>query len=494
MERASITSLSPLLLLLLSTTVSIVAGELRRVCYYTNWSQYRKGAGKFLPSDIDPQLCTHICFAFAKVTNYKLQPAEWNDKSTPWSKGLYEQVNDLKTRNPQLKTLLSYLRAGNAPCHTTKRVKDFLSDEGVDLMDWPPQSSNLNPIENECQQAFERESNRTGKPRLLLTAAVPAGKIQIDAGYDIKSLHLYVDFFNVMTYDYHGAWENKTGHISPFRASSNDSSKSANFNVEWTMRYWREQGAPVSKLNLGLPFYGRSFTLADPNKNGTNAPVTGKGTAGEFTGEAGFLAYYEICQMIQRGATIKRLSDEKVPYLVLGNQWVGYDDPESLYMKVEWAKQSNFSGIFVWAMDLDDFIGTCPGNESYILMKTVIRAAKGEPQIIPSTTETSTTKTSTIKPSTIKSSTIKTPSKKLTTATETTTTETTTAETTTGTTNDDTVGFCVGKPDKLYAVPQQCDFFYQCNAGNTYLMKCPPGTVFNPQISICDHAFNVPGC
>uniref|UniRef100_A0A0L8GIQ9 Uncharacterized protein n=1 Tax=Octopus bimaculoides TaxID=37653 RepID=A0A0L8GIQ9_OCTBM len=361
MERASITSLSPLLLLLLSTTVSIVAGELRRVCYYTNWSQYRKGAGKFLPSDIDPQLCTHICFAFAKVTNYKLQPAEWNDKSTPWSKGLYEQVNDLKTRNPQLKTLL-------------------------------------------------------------------------------------------------------------------------------------EQGAPVSKLNLGLPFYGRSFTLADPNKNGTNAPVTGKGTAGEFTGEAGFLAYYEICQMIQRGATIKRLSDEKVPYLVLGNQWVGYDDPESLYMKVEWAKQSNFSGIFVWAMDLDDFIGTCPGNESYILMKTVIRAAKGEPQIIPSTTETSTTKTSTIKPSTIKSSTIKTPSKKLTTATETTTTETTTAETTTGTTNDDTVGFCVGKPDKLYAVPQQCDFFYQCNAGNTYLMKCPPGTVFNPQISICDHAFNVPGC
>lgn len=60
------------------------------------------------------------------------------------------------------------------------------------------------------------------------------------------------------------------------------------------MRYWVKQGAPVSKLNLGLPFYGRSFTLDDPSKNGLMAPVTVGGNAGEYTGEAGFLAYYEV--------------------------------------------------------------------------------------------------------------------------------------------------------------------------------------------------------
>ena len=32
---------------------------------------------------------------------------------------------------------------------------------------------------------FSRESMRSGKPKLLVTAAVAAGKSKIDAGYDV---------------------------------------------------------------------------------------------------------------------------------------------------------------------------------------------------------------------------------------------------------------------------------------------------------------------
>ena len=35
-----------------------------------------------------------------------------------------------------------------APCHTTKRVKQYLTEENIDVMDWPAQSPYLNPIEN----------------------------------------------------------------------------------------------------------------------------------------------------------------------------------------------------------------------------------------------------------------------------------------------------------------------------------------------------------
>lgn len=59
-----------------------------RVCYYTNWSQYRKGIARFVPEDIDVKLCTHLIYAFAKLDGYKLAAVEWNDDTTPWSKGM----------------------------------------------------------------------------------------------------------------------------------------------------------------------------------------------------------------------------------------------------------------------------------------------------------------------------------------------------------------------------------------------------------------------
>ena len=54
-------------------------GDYKRVCYYTNWSQYRPGKGKYTVDDIDPRLCTHVIYAFAKVINSEIQMVEWND-------------------------------------------------------------------------------------------------------------------------------------------------------------------------------------------------------------------------------------------------------------------------------------------------------------------------------------------------------------------------------------------------------------------------------
>ena len=60
----------------------------KRVCYYTNWSQYRKGIARFVPENIDVNICTHLIYAFAKLEGNQLAPVEWNDDTTPWSKGM----------------------------------------------------------------------------------------------------------------------------------------------------------------------------------------------------------------------------------------------------------------------------------------------------------------------------------------------------------------------------------------------------------------------
>lgn len=133
------------------------------------------------------------------------------------------------------------------------------------------------------------------KPRgLLLSAAVSASKIVIDMAYDVPHFVRHLDWIAVMAYDYHGSWENVTGHIAPLYRHPSDGSLF--LNVNFSMRYWLDKGVPGDKIILGVPAYGQSFTLserAQSNAPGFHAETTGPGQPGRFTKSAGFLAYYE---------------------------------------------------------------------------------------------------------------------------------------------------------------------------------------------------------
>lgn len=85
-----------------------VEKEPKIVCYYTNWAQYRPKPGTYLPADIDPNLCTHLIIAFAKINAaYELEAFEWNDESTEWSEGTYQKIVNLKRINKNLKVLVA---------------------------------------------------------------------------------------------------------------------------------------------------------------------------------------------------------------------------------------------------------------------------------------------------------------------------------------------------------------------------------------------------
>ena len=51
----------------------------RVICYYTNWGELRPGEGRFSVQDIDPNLCTHIIYSFAKVQGNGLAITEGTD-------------------------------------------------------------------------------------------------------------------------------------------------------------------------------------------------------------------------------------------------------------------------------------------------------------------------------------------------------------------------------------------------------------------------------
>ena len=146
------------------------------------------------------------------------------------------------------------------------------------------------------REAFESESAQTGKDRLLITMAVPASLEYAEKGFDVESLNRDLDFFNLLTYDYHSSYEPAVNHHSPlFRP--NDVSEfdfRAELNIDATVKFYIGAGASRDKLVLGIPTYGRSYQLVNPQAHEVGSPTEGPGEKGEGTKEDGYLAYYEV--------------------------------------------------------------------------------------------------------------------------------------------------------------------------------------------------------
>lgn len=122
----------------------------------------------------------------------------------------------------------------------------------------------------------------------LLSASVSTDPIAVDAGYDVKQLNRYLDWISLTAYDYHSRYDGQTQPIAPISTSDG-------LNIKSSVEYWIRKGASPEKLVLGMPTYGQSHTLSEPEQNGLHAPSIGLGRPGAHTGIPGTLAYYEIC-------------------------------------------------------------------------------------------------------------------------------------------------------------------------------------------------------
>ncbi|KAK9501597.1 hypothetical protein O3M35_012294 [Rhynocoris fuscipes] len=369
-----------------------LSGYYKVVCYFTNWAWYRQGKGKYLPEDIDSDLCTHILYGFA-VLDFSNLIIKAHDSWADFDNHFYERV--VKFRRKGVKVLLAlggwndsagdkYSRLVNDPNARRKFIEhavEFLLKykfDGLDL-DWEyPKcwQTNCNQGKDSDKEAFGKWVTELKqafrKHNLLLSAAVSPSKTVIDAGYDLKAMAENLDWISVMTYDYHGQWDKKTGHVAPMYEHPDDDFYY--FNMNYSINYWIDGGVPRRKLVLGMPMYGQGFTLADPNNHGLNAPAPRPAEAGEFTRAAGFLAYYEICDKIQnRGWKVVKDEEGRMgPYAYKGDQWVGFDDQETIKRKSEYIRQMDLGGGMIWALDLDDFRNTC-GQGKHPLLSTIAK-------------------------------------------------------------------------------------------------------------------------
>ncbi|CAH2245966.1 jg27815 [Pararge aegeria aegeria] len=225
------------------------------------------------------------------------------------------------------------------------QTSDFLNKydfDGLDL-DWeypgaadrdgnPEDKQGFLDLINELRVAFDD----VGKD-WLLTAAVPMTKSKLADGYDVPGLCQALDAV-------HGVYEN--------------------INVEDGLQLWVDEGCPANKLVVGIPFYGRSYVLSSSSEHDIGAPIdtaAGGADPAPYTDSRGVWAYFEICSKLkdEEGWIRKWDKDGKVPYAYRENQWVGYDDPQSVKRKMEFIKENGYLGAMTWSIDMDDFRGLC---------------------------------------------------------------------------------------------------------------------------------------
>jgi len=362
----------------------------------------------------------------------------------------------------------------------------------------------------------------------MLTAAVAAGKYTIEVAYDIPSMALYLDQLHLMSYDYHGSWETATGINSALYANPNfDKNDNLFMNTNWSLNHWISKGFPANKISLGMPLYGQGWTLANVANNGLYAPAYSGITPGPYTQQSGFWGFNELCEKRTAdptGWTTVRDSCYMTPYMYKGNQWLSYDDRDSMLVKGQYVAAMGLGGSMVWSIETDDFKGLCGGG-TFPLIKAILQGMNTANPVLPanpcnnqtttsSTTTTSTTSTTTTTVrTTTTSTTIRTPSSNVTngpsvtqstistsSSTAAPVNSTTTRSTTTTTTashTDPLAVYC--KKDGLNKDPNDCGKFYNCISNgsggwNVYSQSCAPGTVFSEVINGCAYPQNVLGC
>ncbi|MER8001545.1 glycoside hydrolase family 18 chitinase [Streptomyces sp. NPDC095613] len=361
-------------------------GSKVKLGYFTEWGIYNRNYHvKNVASSGSAEKITHINYSFGNVTGGKcamgdsfaaIEKAYTADQSVDgvadtWDqplKGNFNQLRKLKAKYPHIKVLWSFGgwtwsggfgQAVQNPAAFAQSCYDLVEDprwadvfDGIDL-DWEyPNACGLS-CDSSGPAAFKNMMQamraKFGSNNLV-TAAVTAdasagGKIEKS---DYAGAAPYMDWFNVMTYDFFGAFaaQGPTAPHSPL--TSYAGIPQAGFNSAEAIAKFKAQGVPASKLLLGIGFYGRGWTGVSQAAPGGTATGPAPGTY-----EPGIEDYKVLKNTCPPTGTVAGTS-----YAKCGSNWWSYDTPATVTSKMAWAKQQGLGGAFFW-----DFTGDTANGE-----------------------------------------------------------------------------------------------------------------------------------
>ena len=190
------------------------------------------------------------------------------------------------------------------------------------------------------------------RPGLQLTVAVGGGidKIRVTRP---DLYHPYVDAINVMTYDFHGAWDAKTNfHSALFNSPNDPSSGDARYyNSNDAIQAFLDRGVPATKLNLGMATYGRGWSGVGSGNQG----LYQSGSAANGSAGPGIETYRVLKTLAWPKYTD---SYSKARWIYDGRTFWSFDDPATIADKMAYVQVQGLGGAFLWDFSGDDAQGS----------------------------------------------------------------------------------------------------------------------------------------
>ncbi|KAI0036407.1 glycoside hydrolase superfamily [Vararia minispora EC-137] len=340
--------------------------------YFTNWGIY---GANFQPTDINPSPLTHILYAFADAsasTGTVVLTDSYADEQKhfpgdSWSEpgnnlyGCLKQLYLLKLANRNLKVLLSvggwtytntdghFNSIGSASWRSAfvssavQLVKDYGFD-GIDIdFEYPAtagQGQGFADLLTELRSSLDSLASSNGDTvPYQITAAVAAG-LSNAVYYNVPQMDKAISYWNLMAYDYAGSWltwaDNQANVYGGARTG---------VSTDKAIIWYLANGATASKINMGMPLYGRAFE----STTGLGAPYNGIGPG---TIQAGIYSYKVLplagAQVFENTTDISSYS-----YDSSSKELVSYDTPNIIKLKAQYAQSKGLAGSMFWELSTD---------------------------------------------------------------------------------------------------------------------------------------------
>lgn len=375
--------------------------------WYTQWSVYSGFLTKNLIADGAASKLTEINYAFSSVSADGLCTSgdSWADYQRPFSAaeavngtadtagqalaGNFNQLRELKAEFPKLKIVMSIggwswsnqfsqlaSTAAGRQAFVNSCVAQYLDGDipglpagaakgifdGLDI-DWeyPNEPGNNNPYGPQdtadftaLMQDFRTAVNAAGAAngeRYVLSADVSPNQYAAAQQLQLSQVARSLDWYNLMTVDFHGGWEKQTDFSSNLLPDPRDPQASNDkFSIVQSVQYYEQHGVPANKIAIEIPYYAHAWTGVANVDNGLYQAASGPASTDQASyntvlGEPGSVHFDPITDSVWK-------------YDPASQTFYTYDSPQTIAAKGLYVDLAGLRGASVWSLDGDTASGS----------------------------------------------------------------------------------------------------------------------------------------